>query len=307
MPCYHPNIAWHNGEKIIVAAKGAIAPPYHKSFRLPCGGCLGCRIDHAQTWATRCVHEAQMNRENQFITLTYNDQNLPPFPHSLDPKHHRLFIRRLRKYYPEKTIRYYHCGEYGVPTMDNDFIARPHFHTLIFGHEFTDLEVWREEEGIITYTSEILDEIWGLGECKIGELNHDSAGYVARYCLKKITGEKAQEHYEKVCPITLSIQNVRPEYATMSRRPGIAKSWYDKYKKDVFPSDQLVIGRGNKVKTPRYYDLLLQHEEEETYIQIKEKRNKEAEKSDKDSTRKRLATRETVKKAQLTQLHRNKI
>lgn len=306
---------------MIVLKKGDLVPPGQKAIRLPCNGCIGCRTDKAQQWATRCMHEAQMHKENQFITLTYDDQNLPPWPHSLDKKHHVDFIKALRyhlsqrKINPEtgklkryyKKIKYYQCGEYGKATVENNFIARPHFHTLLFGHAFTDLKLWKEEEGIKTYTSKKLDAIWQKGQCIIGELTQQSAGYVARYCLKKITGEAAQEHYEHTNPTTGEISRITPEYSTMSRRPGIGASWYEKYKRDIFPSDQTIVKGGKKVKTPRYYDLLLQEEDQTTHLQIKEKRTEKAEKTSKDQTRRRLKIRETVKLAQLKSLTRNKI
>lgn len=321
MTCYHPNPAYYNGEKMIVIPKGGLVPPGYHGTRVPCLGCIGCRTDKAQQWATRSIHEAQMHKENCFITLTYDDEHLPPWPWSLDKEHHKTFIKNLRYHLSRKQInpktgrlkrvykkiKYYHCGEYGTATPLNNFIARPHFHTLLFGHEFKDLKIWKREEGITTYTSETLDGIWEKGQCIIGELNHQSAGYVARYCLKKITGDLAQEHYEKTDIYSGEIQNIQPEYSTMSRRPGIGASWYEKYKSDIFPSDQTILKGGKQVKTPRYYDLLLKDQDETTYLQIKEERTTQAEKAANNSTRKRLKTREIVKQAQLTSLHRNKI
>ena len=245
-----------------------------------------------------------MHNENSFITLTYNSESLPPFPHSLIKEHHREFIKNIRKYYYPKTIRYYLGGEYGTPTFENDFIARPHVHVLLFGHQFTDLVLYEENEGIKTYTSAIADEIWGKGETKIGNVSFQSAGYVARYCFKKVIGDRANEHYERICPTSLSVQNVIPEYGAMSLRPGIGKTWYDKYKTDVFPADRVVLQTGQQIKTPRYYDILLERENPDLFQEIKAKRITEASLNTDDSTRKRLANRQEVKHAQIGQLNR---
>lgn len=244
-----------------------------------------------------------MHQQNTMVTLTYNDEHLPTFPHSLDVKHHQLFMKKLRNKYPNKTIRFYNGAEYGQPTIDNNFIGRPHFHTILFNHEFSDQVLFRNTDAGEIFTSETLEEIWGRGFCSVVELNQTTANYVARYCMKKINGDKADEHYKKVCPITGEIQNVRPEFSTMSRRPGIAQKWYEKYKSDVFPSDMVIV-KGVRVKTPSYYDSILQSESPEQLVKIKKDREEYGLKNLKEQTKKRLHIRETVKKAQAAKLTR---
>ena len=291
MPCYHPNPAWigSNGN-IKVGKKGDIAPPGQSSFRLPCNNCIGCRIDRSQMWATRCMHESSLHLENSFITLTYNETHLPQ-DGSLDKTHFQTFIRELRRQHATKTIRYYHCGEYGPG------LKRPHYHALLFGHDFTDKTLFNSVEGINTYSSESLERIWGKGFCTTGEVTQESAGYVARYCMKKINGARAADHY----------QGLAPEYSTMSRRPGIASAWYQKYKSDIFPSDNVIITGGKSVKTPRYYDQQLEREDPDAHLALKQSRKSAQENAWQDQTRKRLATREICKTVQLQQLQRDKI
>ena len=240
------------------------------------------------------MHEAQLHDENCMVTLTYNDDNLPPFPHSLLVDHQQKFMKRLRNEYKNKKIRFFNAGEYGKPTLENNLIARPHWHTILFNHEFDDHKLFAQTDCGDIYTSEKLEKIWGKGHCTITELSTDVAQYVAKYCVKKINGDQAHEHYKKVCPITGDIQNVRPEFATMSRRPGIARDWYKKYKQDIFPSDMVIIKGGTRVKTPRYYDALLQSESPEQLEKIKNDRQNYGIEHKKDSTPKRLLTREKV-------------
>ena len=129
-----------------------------------------------------------MWEENCFITLTYSDEYLP-WDGSLNKKHFQDFMKRLRKWEQHKPIRYFHCGEYG------EQLQRPHYHALIFNHEFDDRELWTESEGIRTYTSKQLDKLWPWGFSTIGDLNWDTAAYTSRYIMKKMTGEQADDHY----------------------------------------------------------------------------------------------------------------
>ncbi len=270
--------------------------PPGKAIQLPCGRCIGCRIDKSKQWAVRCVHEAQLYENNSFISLTYSDKHLPP-DGGLCPRHFQLFMKRLRKYFAPLTIRFYQCGEYG------EQFGRPHYHALLFNLEFPDKEIFKINQGTPLYISPILEKIWGKGFCSIGEVNIKTAGYVSRYIMKKITGEPAHEHYTKINTDTGEIYQVEPEYTTMSLRPGIGKGWFDKYKSDVFPGDFVVID-GKKFKTPKYYSELLRGLDPEEYEKIKAKRIENMEKHPENHTPERLAVREICQQAKLTKLIR---
>lgn len=92
-----------------------------------------------------------------------------------------------------------------------------------------------------------------MGQSEIGSVTFESAAYVARYILKKHTGKHADRHYEMVDPVTGEIHRRNSEYTTMSRRPGIGKTWFDKYNSEVYPYDEVIV-RGKAVKPPKYYD-----------------------------------------------------
>ena len=190
------------------------------------------------------MHEAQMHTSNCFVTLTYDDDHLPP-DGSLDVKHWQEFARKVRKKIGK--FRFLHSGEYGD---DND---RPHYHACIFGVDFNRGEwsrfkerkqKWTGDRHTI-YTSKLLDSLWDKGFTSIGELNYGSASYVARYVMKKQMGKSAKSKYG----------DRRPPYCTMSRRPGIGFEWFEKYGADIFPRDELV-WNGKVFPTPRYYDNL---------------------------------------------------
>ena len=144
---------------------------------------------------------------NCFVTLTYNDEHLPANG-SLNKRDITLFLKRLRKRYG-KGIRYYQCGEYG------ELLSRPHHHAILFNHDFEDKQLWSVRGGVRLYRSASLEQLWPYGYSTIGDVTFESAAYVARYVVKKITGEREGEHY----------RGKMPEFATMSRRPGIGRGW----------------------------------------------------------------------------------
>jgi len=241
------------------------------------------------------MHEAQLHEEKSFITLTYNEENLPPGG-TLNPEHFVLFMKRLRKSLCAKKIRFYHCGEYG------DELGRPHYHALIFGHSFPDKYQMpgKTKSGELRFRSPSLDKLWGMGNCEVGNVTLKSAAYCTGYIMKKINGQMAERHYQKLDLSTGEIHVLHPEYCTMSRMPGIGKLWYEKFKGDVFPHDYAVMS-GIKSKVPTFYDKLLKKEDRDSYDDIKKNRKKKMQTRDviRHSSPSRLAVRETVTKARI--------
>lgn len=238
------------------------------------------------------MFESQLHDANSFITLTYNDDNLPS-PPSLDYRHFQLFLKRLRKVYG--AVRFYACGEYG------DELARPHFHACIFGTDFPDRVLHaRLPSGYDLYRSKKLEALWPYGFSSVADLSFDSAAYVARYCLKKVTGELADEHYKYVDPDTGEVSQLEPEFAHMSLKPGIGGVWFDRFKDDL--SEDYVVINGKKCKPPRYFDKLLRRVDPEKYNDVKEAREYRGYLSRADNTYARLEVKEHVKRAALSKL-----
>lgn len=227
------------------------------------------------------------------------DVDVQPGEHScwwhLKKKDFQDFVKRLRKRLPPRTLKYFHCGEYG------ERLSRPHYHALLFGYDFPDKAPFKKSaDGSQIFTSEILSGLWPSGFCTTGAITFESAAYVARYIVKKINGAGAIAHYAD--PETGEIR--APEYTTMSLKDGgIAGNWYKRFKSDVYPSDSVVI-RGREMKPPKYYDRLLELEDPEARAAIKERRMTAALLREGDSTTARLRVREKVKLAQSKQLKR---
>jgi uncharacterized protein YlaI len=256
-------------------------------------------MDRAKMWAIRCMHEASMHEKNCFITLTFNDDHLP-MDGSLNYRDFQLFMKRLRKRFPNRNIRFYMCGEYG----ERD--ARPHFHALLFNFDFEDRTVWKKtESGSIIYRSAALEELWSFGYSSIGDVTLQSAGYVARYVMKKMTGDFAKRWYERVNPHTGELTRLTPEFNRMSLKPGIAQAWFDKFYADVYPQDAVVLEGGRKMKPPKFYDLKYEKLDPYRYEEVKMERVLRALSRPRDDSPERLAVKEEVLAAQIKKLERS--
>lgn len=200
-------------------------------FQVPCGKCVECLLERARDWSIRCVHEAKMHEHSAFVTLTYADEHLPP-DRKLNYFDFQLFMKRLRKKFGDG-IGFFMCGEYGEQT------ARPHYHACLFGVDFKDKKEVRENKhGDVIWNSEELTELWGLGHTEIGSVTQKSAGYVARYILKK----------HKDSPLV--------PFQKMSRSHAIGKRFIEKWYKDIFiyGRGSVILDDGTKTKCPRYYE-----------------------------------------------------
>lgn len=297
MPCYYPLKAYQclDGHIVFYESKRHDTV---KTLNLPCGQCIGCRLERSRQWAIRCMHEAQMHTQNCFITLTYDDDHLPS-DRSLHYRDFQLFIKRLRKRYPGRRIRYYMAGEYG------ENFGRPHWHACIFGLDFDDKKLWkRTAANSILYRSQDLELLWPFGYSSIGDVTFESAAYVARYIMKKVTGKNAEEHYTEIDPESGEITIRKPEFTKMSLKPGIGYEWYKQYTSDVYPHDYVVI-RGKKVKPPKYYDKKYKIDNPYEFDELLYFREKAAKLNYEDNTPERLLVKEQVAKAKLQKLKRN--
>lgn len=295
MPCYSPLSAWRD------KASGAI---YFRDtgrgdrIDLPCGRCIGCRLERSRQWATRIMLEAQAYEKTSFVTLTYSPENLPS-PPSLNYEHFQKFMKRLRKRFGH--VRFFMCGEYGESTR------RPHYHACFFGIDFADDRRLhgRTPQGHSLYVSPALADLWSYGHCLIGELTFESAAYVARYVLKKVTGQPAEAHYRYVDDAG-EVHQLEPEFCRMSLKPGIGAKWFERYQRDVYPHDYLIVN-GHKVKPPRYFDKLMKRIDPLSLVDIKDMREYNGYQRRDDATDDRLKVREEVKRAAISSLKRGSL
>lgn len=290
MSCLHPIDATRlpSGEVKLYVHPGG------DPLSLPCGQCIECRLSRARMWSVRCMHEAQMHSENSFVTLTYDDDHLPA-DGQLDYPQVQKFLKRLRKGY--KPFRFFLSGEYGD---END---RPHYHICFFGLDFDDKRYWSRPRNHNLYRSPTLERLWPYGSCLIGSLTYESAGYTARYCVKKITGKAAFAHYLRTRPDGTQFQLV-PPFMRCSLKPGIGEHWFRKFCHQVHDRDY-IIQDGVKVNVPAYYDKLLKRKDPDVLDNLKAERVLKALPHAHDNTRARLAVKEQVALARTSSLKRS--
>lgn len=307
MPCYRPLQAYlpvggSASKKVLFTNTG----DHGQQVMLPCGQCIGCRLEYSRQWAIRCVHESRLYEHNCFITLTFDDEHLP-FNQSLDVKVFQDFMKRFRKrvrsdkffkkygFYCRK-VRFFHCGEYGEKR------GRPHYHACIFNFDFPDRKYHSRRKGVKLYTSDLLGELWPFGFSSVGDVTFESAAYVARYVTKKINGKLKDSHYRDIGIIDKETGEVlakKQEYTTMSRKPGIGADFYKQRKSEIYSNDS-VICREREMRPPKYYDYLYEQDDANKLDIIKQRRVDRAKVFQDHTTRERLEDREKVEKAKLS-------
>ncbi|UPW40960.1 replication initiator protein [Sigmofec virus UA08Rod_5936] len=238
---------------------------------IPCGKCIGCRMEYSRQWANRCMLELEYHDSAYFVTLTYDDYHVRrsfyPDPDTgevnlsltLRKRDSQLFLKRLRFYRPDDKIRFFMCGEYGPSTW------RPHMHFILFGLHLDDLVLVGNRRGNNYYHSELLERCWSekteipgldgktcatplskIGFVEVMEVTWEACAYTARYIMKKLKGPSAA-FYEQF--------GLEPPFVLMSRKPGIARQWYEDHPNiDEFEYINIKTERGGKkFRPPKYY------------------------------------------------------
>lgn len=314
MPCTSPLPAWRpvgTGGRPQIEKGGWNALSLRErtssieTFRLNCNACLSCRIANQRDLAVRAVHETVMHGDDKswFLTLTYNPAHLPAHG-ALCKRDLTLFFKRFRKLFGK--VSYLGCGEYG------DVGQRPHYHVALWGHDFNDRVKWkRTRRGDWLYRSKDLERAWRCPRCKdpighawLGNLEYESAAYVAGYTVKKLTGSVGYWAYLRPDGFGgMGFVQVPPEYCVISRGArkgagGLGYTFYRKYFSDLFPKDYVMLPKrsgAKKVPVPRYYRKKLEEEFPELAAELKAKRVAAAQDVREDSAELRRARDETLK------------
>lgn len=192
-------------------------------YTVPCGKCPYCKKRRASNWSFRLREEEKNSSSSLFITLTYNNENIPISDNgfmTLNKRDVQLFMKRLRKLYKHKLV-YYLVGEYG------GMFGRPHYHMIIFNAKFNDIE-----------------KTWDLGHTHCGKVQDASIGY----CLKYISKDSDVPKHERDDRVK--------EFALMSK--GIGKNYVNEvmvkwHKEDLLQRMYVNLEEGKKASMPRYY------------------------------------------------------
>lgn len=247
MSCYHPHYALDLGVNAETGKKIIKFLPrrYDSNLKdlrskygednvlcLPCGHCVGCCLDYSKEWAVRCALESLYYPDTSwFITLTYDNEHCPEF----------LFKRPVQKFIKDirnagYKVRYFAAGEYG--SAENTH--RPHYHLILYGLPINDLKLWKKSKTGYLFTSEMVSKFWPYGFITIAHATFQTAGYIARYCLKK-----------------RMVKN-DDEFILMSKHPGIGQRYFEDHAEEIIKYDKLVGNFGNSLTSPspRYFDKL---------------------------------------------------
>lgn len=196
---------------------------------VPCCKCVSCRIARCREWSIRVLHESEFHENSVFVTLTYDDENLPK-SNSIEKAVLQRFFKRLRKRYLNRHIRYFACGEYGKDTF------RAHYHSIIFGIGLDDFIPFKKINGKMLYRH----PSWSFGHIFVGDVNYQSARYVANYMNK---------YYLRPEGLELGSNMVRP-FQLMSKGLGLG---YCLLNANQIKDNMNITLNGKSVGIPRYY------------------------------------------------------
>lgn len=232
-----------------------------KAQLIPCGQCMGCRIEQSRQWANRMELELAYHKDSWFVTLTYDDEHLRQ-GYNVNPETGELIIinntlfkkdlqdfwKRLRQNIDRKgrgdskKLMYYACGEYGSQTH------RPHYHAIVYDLPIKpdELKELKRERGFTYYDCPWLQKVWGKGYIIVCGVSWETCAYVARYVTKKRKGKGAKEWYESMA--------IQPEFVCMSLKPAIGQRYYEEHKEEIYPKDSIQLANGKRCKPPRYFD-----------------------------------------------------
>lgn len=274
---------------------------------VPCGQCLGCRLDYARSWSARMMLEAKQYKKNEcwFVTFTYNDEHLPKMHHvrekvynpitgaykyawrevqnevldletgeykpspfsSVDKRVHELLMKNIRNEYGAG-VRFFASWEYGSKSF------RPHGHYIFFGLPMDDLEYYKcTDDGYILYKCPRLQRTCWKDE-QGNELGYVIAGSVDFDSCNYVARYTIKKR-KYVDVSAYKELGVEPEFCVMSRRPGIGSKYFEEKYKDIYETDSITlpaIDGAFTISPPPYYDSLLERMDPEKLEHIKSDR-----------------------------------
>lgn len=181
---------------------GETAPMY---LLVPCGKCILCRDKKAREWAFRAACENWSSTSHPlFVTLTYNNENLPS--HGVFKEEVQLFLKRLRINMTRRgvihNLRYFAVGEYGSQSK------RPHYHLIIWNFP-TDAYYYPT----LASRLEEVEKAWDKGFAYVAYVQKGAINYVMKYMRKSL-----------VLP-----EDMNPVFFLSSRREGGIGAAYARY------------------------------------------------------------------------------
>lgn len=254
-----------------------------RPLTIPCNKCIECKGVQRFGKAIRVVHTLEMEPGHRgcFITLTYDDEHLPK-SQLLELEKLQLFMKKLR-HKTQNRLQYLAAGEYGGKT------GRPHYHICLVGYEPDDVIKRETREYEDPHFDPVIEDTWRLGRTHVGTLTASSAMYTAKYVQKDAESSDVSVYGSP----SRCRERETPEFACHSIRPGLGRTFFEKYWRDIYEDDfDSVIFNGVRVKPPRYYDKLLSEQNPQLWKRIRKKRQQA---QTEEASYRELIARETTK------------
>lgn len=349
MSCLSPLTGWRSVCGKNANGKWPVVFDIKQGYRdmpvtIPCGQCIGCRLDKAKDWAGRCVQESLLWDNSYFLTLTYDDQltnvadyfdedfnpkTTRPSDGSLMPYHLQLFWKRLRKWVfnkaPDKSEieemikrgeQPYMKGLGRVP--EYEFLEGKK--TLVNGVRYFACGEYGSRTARPHYHAIVFNlDIPDLIPCGRGA---DGDQLYVSNILNRIwshgrvivgnvdfrsAGYVARYTTKKIYgPSAAEFYGSRvAPFTRCSNRPGIGANWFIRYADEVARVGFVLIN-GHKNPVPRYYLNKMEKMNKENYLTYKNKRANimARTKGSPDKSPERLEQRKEYLEYVSTQLHR---
>lgn len=286
---------------------------YYPIKSLPCGKCIGCRLDYSREWAIRCTLEMQDFDPEQcwFVTLTYDDFHVPTSRYCL-----------LGKDYWYKQGITVHNGiaydlyGYELPLDDlsglssplgvsltlrpkhlQDFIKRLRWYVSDrYGQQVRfyacgeyGSKTARPHYHLIIYGLPLQPfgaDAWQsvkngntVHECAELEKIWKQGNVIVGRCTYESCGYVARYMLKKKKGHYLEFYqsfNLVPEFTRMSLKPGIGQRYYDAHAREIYDNDEIYLEtekRGIKCKPPRYFDIRAADEFPAVFENLKDERS----------------------------------
>jgi hypothetical protein len=133
----------------------------------PCRKCKACLENRQRQWLLRMILEGMLYDEDRviFLTLTYSDTKLPSDVDQAK-RQMQLFMKRLRKAFGDRKIRYVAALERGSQH------GRYHWHAVFYGIRFS------------MSNRAVIESCWSNGFIDMKLATHGSMHYVLKYIIK---------------------------------------------------------------------------------------------------------------------------
>lgn len=249
-----------------------------------CGKCPKCKTRRVQQWTFRLMQEKKDARTTYFVTLTYDNENVPITKNgfmTLKKKDVQDFIKRLRrnqertkgKQYmkigaiDELKIKYYVAGEYGSKGK------RPHYHLIIFN----------------THES-LIKKSWNKGEIDVQQIRSGAIPYTLKYINKKSKKPYYFKEFDGIEEFSMMSKGIGDNYLTDAKirwhKKNLHMSYvqYKEYKVALpkYYRDKIFVNEKEKREYYKYIIKIEREKEKMLETQLKYKMNQQTIKKDID-------------------------